>query len=171
MKLIVGLGNPGERYKGTRHNVGFVVMETMVGQAEWKESRKMKGVFRKEEGMVLVKPTTFMNESGRAVVNFKNFYKISLDDLWVVHDDLDLKLGEYKVQKGVGPKVHNGILSIEKQLGNKDFWRVRVGVDGRNGHRSVSGEEYVLGKFSKEEMGVINEVVERVVKELRGVLE
>ncbi len=102
---------------------------------------------------------------------FKNFYKVSLEDVYVVHDDLDIILGEYKLQKGVGPKVHNGISSVEEQLGDKDFWRVRMGVDNREGSRVISGEDYVLGRFSKEERMVVNETVGRVVRELKGVLE
>ncbi|MBU1071203.1 aminoacyl-tRNA hydrolase, partial [Patescibacteria group bacterium] len=114
MKLIVGLGNIGEKYKNTRHNVGFMVVD---------ELEKHKEDLGK---VMLVKPATFMNESGRAVAKMVRFYKLDLDNLYVVHDDLDLKLGEYKIQKGVGPKVHNGILSVEKELGDKEFWRVRV---------------------------------------------
>ncbi len=171
MKLIVGLGNIGERYENTRHNVGFMVLDGLVGEDEWKESKELKGMYIKKGNVVFVKPLTFMNESGRAVSGFKNFYKVSLEDVYVVHDDLDITLGEYKLQKGVGPKVHNGISSVEEQLGDKDFWRVRMGVDNREGSRVIAGEDYVLGRFSKEERMVVNETVGRVVRELKGVLE
>ncbi len=155
MKLVVGLGNIGEKYKNTRHNVGFMVIDELEK-------------YKEELGKVmLVKPTTFMNESGRAVSKVKNFYKIDLDDLYVVHDDLDLELGEYKIQKGVGPKVHNGVASVEEWLGSKEFWRVRVGVDNRKGSRVVSGEDYVLGKFNKVEIEVLDKVLKEVTKELK----
>ena len=159
MKLIVGLGNIGKKYENTRHNVGFMVIDELGKQRETLGK------------VMLVKPATFMNESGREVAKLKNFYKIDLNNVYVVHDDLDLKLGEYKIQKEVGPKVHNGVASVEKSLGCKEFWRVRVGVDNRNGDRRVSGEDYVLGKFKKEEKEIINEVVGRVIKELVGMLE
>lgn len=188
MKLVVGLGNPGEKYKDTRHNVGFMVIDKL---------KKYKENLRK---VVLVKPKTFMNKSGVVVAKLKRFYKISVDDLYVVHDDLDLKLGEYKIQKGVGPKVHNGVSSVEEQLGSKEFWRVRVGVDNRGGRfkidstseqsrleskpvsdekssslqypmKDFSGADYVLGKFMESERKIIDGVIGRVVEELRGVLE
>ena len=156
MKLIVGLGNIGEKYKNTRHNVGFVVIDELEKQKE--ELGKIK----------LVKPDTFMNESGKAVAKLVRFYKLDLDNVYVVHDDLDIKLGGYKIQKGVGPKVHNGILSVEKELGDKEFWRVRMGVDNRKGDRRMSGEDYVLGRFRKQEQEVVGEVIKKVVKEIRG---
>jgi peptidyl-tRNA hydrolase, PTH1 family len=171
MKLIVGLGNMGERYEKTRHNVGFMVVDSLAGKGKWKENKKMKGLYVKNKEMVLVKPLTYMNESGRAVSAFKNFYKIDLKDVSVVHDDLDLELGKYKIQKGVGPKVHNGVSSVEEQLGDKEFWRVRIGVDSRRGNRLSLGEDYVLGKFSKQEQKMIDEVMGKVVGELLGVLE
>lgn len=160
MKLIVGLGNPGEKYKKTRHNVGFMVVDRLSGDEEWASDKKV----------LLVKPGKFMNKSGDKVARVKNFYKIDVDDIYVIHDDLDLKLGEYKIQKGIGPKVHNGISSVEERLGDKDFWRVRVGVDNRKGDRRMSGEDYVLGRFRKKEMEILVEVLERVVKEMKEVL-
>ena len=191
MKLVVGLGNPGEKYKNTRHNVGFMVID---------ELEKHKDDLGK---VMLVKPMKFMNKSGDVVARIKNFHKIGLDDVYVVHDDLDIRLGEYKIQKGVGPKVHNGVNSVEQELGSKEFWRVRVGVDGRGlkiGSTSeqsrpesrtvsdekpfelktfpmrdfsdeksfrISGEDYVLGRFRKEEQKIIDEVVEKIVKEIK----
>lgn len=155
MKLIVGLGNPGEKYKKTRHNVGFMVIDELEKYKD--ELGKLK----------LVKPKKFMNKSGDEVAKLKNFFKIDLDDLYVIHDDLDLNLGEYKIQKGVGPKVHNGVSSVEERLGSKEFWRVRVGVDNRNGSRDMSGEDYVLGRFMKDEREILLGVLKNIVKEIK----
>jgi peptidyl-tRNA hydrolase, PTH1 family len=160
MKLVAGLGNPGEKYKNTRHNVGFMFLDKLVGDQDWEESKKI----------LLVKPMKFMNKSGEEVAKRKNFYKIDLDDVYVVHDDLDLKLGEFKIQKGVGPKVHNGVSSVENHLGSKEFWRVRVGIDNRDGDRKISGEDYVLGRFRKQEMEILVEVLGKAIKEVKEVL-
>ncbi|KKR12226.1 MAG: Peptidyl-tRNA hydrolase, partial [Candidatus Woesebacteria bacterium GW2011_GWA1_39_21b] len=126
MKLIVGLGNPGEKYENTRHNVGYKVADslrsTVDSDCEWEENRKYKAVVcrLKAVDILLAKPQTFMNSSGVAVRKLIDQYKIKLADIWVIHDDLDLRLGEYKIQLGVGPKLHYGIKSIEGKLGKKD---------------------------------------------------
>ncbi len=155
MKLIVGLGNPGSKYINTRHNVGFMAIDAI-------NSRK----FINSKNIILVKPQTFMNESGRGVVKAVNFYKISLDDLYVIHDDLDLKLGEYKIQKGIGPKLHYGITSIEDALKSKDFYRVRVGVDNRESTNRISGEEYVLQNFLPKERKIIENTIKKLLIDL-----
>lgn len=152
MKLIVGLGNPGEKYTNTRHNVGKMFVEVakiLVG-----------------DGVLVKQSDTFMNDSGKAVRKLVDFYKVNLGDLYVAHDDLDIPLGEYKIQKGTGPKVHNGVNDVEKVLGDKDFWRIRIGVDGRNGDRSLSGEDYVLGSFEKNEREILDKVFDDLAREL-----
>lgn len=167
MKLIVGLGNPGEEYRQNRHNLGYQVVERLAGEGDWE--KKFESLIIKRDGWLLVKPVTFMNQSGKAVSQVVSFYKVDLDDLWVVHDDLDIRLGEYKIQKGVGPKVHKGIKSIEESLGSSNFWRVRVGVDNRSRLAGrTPGEEYVLQDFSAEEKEIVAEVIEKVVKELES---
>ena len=107
-----------------------------------------------------------MNSSGVAVKKFINKHKLDLDNLYVVHDDLDLKLGEYKIQFGKGPKIHNGVSSVERELGTSEFWRVRIGADNRDPERRVKGEDYVLQDFSKEEMENINDVIQKASNEL-----
>jgi peptidyl-tRNA hydrolase, PTH1 family len=165
MKLIVGLGNPGLEYEKTRHNVGFEVVNRS-GVLSWKKSEKLEAEVAKIDDLILAKPMTFMNNSGRAVRKLVDFYKLDMSDLWVIHDDLDIPLGEYKIQMGVGPKIHNGVVSVEESLGTNDFWRVRIGVDNRGGSREIRGEDYVLGKFKEDEKSVIERVIGEVVTEI-----
>lgn len=173
MKLIVGLGNPGEKYKNNRHNVGFQVVDrlrsTVYGQTAWEEEKKLFAVVCRPStvDVILAKPQTFMNDSGKAVKALVKWFKVKPDDLYVVHDDLDIPLGKYKIQKGKGPKDHNGIIAVNRELGTKDYWRVRVGVDNRNPENRVSGEQYTLEDFTEEEREVILEVIKTVVKTLR----
>ncbi|KKQ98237.1 MAG: Peptidyl-tRNA hydrolase [Candidatus Woesebacteria bacterium GW2011_GWB1_39_12] len=172
MKLIIGLGNPGEKYQNTRHNVGFMVVEALasrVGDSQWVVKRKFSSsLYTVHSSLILVKPQTSMNSSGVAVKILVDQYKVKLADLWVIHDDLDLRLGEYKIQLGVGPKLHYGVKSIEEKLGKKDFWRVRVGVDNRTNDKEqrARGEEYVLQNFTDEERGEVEQVIGQVVMEL-----
>ncbi|KKQ36966.1 MAG: Peptidyl-tRNA hydrolase [Candidatus Woesebacteria bacterium GW2011_GWA1_37_7] len=181
MKLIVGLGNPGEKYEKTRHNVGFVVVDRLVEQLqvksyglsqEWEKSKKGKLQYIwfdvKEEKLELVKPLTFMNNSGYSVSYAYKKHSLSPDDLYIIHDDLDLTLGSFKIQKGKGPKEHNGLLSIYEKLGTKNFWHVRVGVDNRlidKGQRT-KGESYVLQNFTPEEKEVLEELSNKLTEEL-----
>lgn len=171
MKLIVGLGNIGENYAMTRHNAGFIALDEAIGflnkKAKFSMIKKYEAEVAKMDGLVLLKPMTFMNNSGRSVRKMMDFYKLNVSDVIVVHDDLDIRLGEYKIQKGTGPKVHNGLNSVEKCLGDKDFYRVRIGVDNREkGILYGSGADYVLGKFSKDEFKILDEVVKKVVTDL-----
>ncbi len=185
VKLIVGLGNPGKEYENTRHNVGFEVLDALMKQvvadrlgntpmnrsvslsqlAEWRYERKFEGEMVRVGEVLLLKPMTFMNRTGVSIKKVKNFYKIKSENIWVIHDDLDIRLGEFKIQLGKGPKKHNGVLSVERELGTKDFWRVRVGVESRE-NRLIPGEKYVLMKLSEEEKGILKGVIERVVREL-----
>src|SRR5688572_6970855 len=170
MKLIVGLGNPGERYERTRHNVGFMVIDELAKEMgiSLKEEKKLGAMVGREGEVILVKPLSFMNESGTVVSKVVNFYKIELQQLVVVHDDLDIRLGEFKFQLGVGTKVHNGVNSVEEKLGSKDFWRARVGVDNRSGEERAQfeGADYVLSKFKSEEMEQVVDVVKKVAGSL-----
>lgn len=134
MKLIIGLGNPGTKYLRNRHNAGHMLVDA-IGEG--------------------LKTNTFMNDSGKFVK--KNAPK-DLNDLYIAHDDLDIRLGQYKIQFGVGPKVHNGIKSIEDALNTKDFWRVRIGVDNRDPDNRIPGEEYVLQDFTNEELEILKQV-------------
>lgn len=123
---------------------------------------------------ILAKPQTFMNESGQTVSKIVNQYKIISSDIWVIHDDLDLHLGQYKIQKRKGPKVHNGLLSIYEKLGTRDFWHVRVGVDNREKIENrkwkmenyMNGKDYVLMNFNANELKVIKLTIDKVVENL-----
>lgn len=173
MKLVIGLGNPGKKYKKSRHNIGFRVVDKLgeiLGEEKFVVEKRWEAEVMKVRDFVLVKPNTFMNGSGRSVRKIKDYFKIGLDDVWVVHDDLDIVLGEYKMQKSKGPKIHNGLKSVEENLGSDEFWRIRVGVDGRGGKRRESGERYVLKDFGKREDGVVEKVVDKVVGEFLSML-
>lgn len=154
MKAIVGLGNVGEKYARTRHNVGFMVIE------------KLAPLVKDKKEIILFKPDTMMNASGAAVNKLVEGKKIKLSDLFIIHDDLDIRLGEYKIQRAKGPKVHKGVNSIESALGTSDFWRVRVGVDSRDPDNRTPGEEYVLQDFSDEEMETLGGVLDDLCKKL-----
>ena len=175
---MVGLGNPGEKYKNTRHNVGFLVVDRLVGEkVEWKISKSTGAqcfwLKINDFDVELFKPQNFMNKSGVAVKGvFKKhpnkFQLTKLENMWVVHDDLDIKLGEYKLSFGKGPKDHNGLKSIYGQIGTDQFWHVRIGID--NGEYRNSGEEYVLSKWKPDERVILDKVIDKIVKELRDVL-
>jgi len=175
MKLIVGLGNPGEKYEQTRHNVGFMVLDQLFKQVtsdKFQVSSKFLGEIVQTKELILLKPTTFMNKSGQSVSAVVRFYKLKYEDIYVVHDDLDIALGEYKLQFAKGPQLHYGVESIEIELGTKDFWRVRVGVENRGvkGNKGVPGEVYSLQNFSPEEKLVFYSVANEVIQQIASVI-
>lgn len=153
MKLIVGLGNPGKEYQNTRHNAGYLFIE---------EFQKSK--FSKD--FVVKKTDTFMNESGKFVKSQVYKYKLDLSNLYIVHDDLDILLGNYKIQFGRGPKDHNGISSVDEKLGSNQYWHIRIGVDKRDPQNRVLGEEYVLQNFTDEEREILNKTIKEICKKL-----
>ncbi len=161
--IIVGLGNPGEKYSFTRHNVGFFVVDelarrwnTTISMEKWQAEYVSLSV--QKEKVHLVKPITFMNRSGIAVANFIRFFKVGPDHLLVVHDDLDMAPGRIKLVKGGGTGGHNGIKSLVEMLGTKDFYRLKIGI-GRPGngvtHPNLPVDKYVLGDFSDEDFNVL----------------
>lgn len=171
MYLIVGLGNPGEEYKKTRHNVGFMFVDRLADKENFSYDKKQEIEVLTIKNMVLAKPQTFMNDSGRAVRKIMDFYKWRVEDLVVIHDDLDIAFGEFKIQRDKGPKVHNGIKSIERTLGRSDFWRVRIGIDNRQpGVSYGTGADYVLSSLSKDELKELEGVFDEVEKELMETL-
>ena len=157
MKLIVGLGNPGKDYKDTRHNVGFLVLDHYLNTDDWKE--KFKALYHETringEKVLFVKPLTYMNLSGDAVIQFVNYFDIDLNDILVIHDDLDLTFGSYKLKKNSSAGGHNGIKSIINNLGSDNFARLKIGISH---DKSIDTKDYVLGNFSKSEKDKLMEM-------------
>lgn len=185
MILILGLGNPGEKYRNTRHNAGFIFLDEIREFLGWDNlyqvgdwdsdatfhsqlcSIKVDG----EKRILLAKPTTFMNSSGIAARKLVRKNSISvLSDFILVHDDLDLKLGSYKIQRAKAPRVHNGVNSVQSHLATLDFLRIRIGIDNRDPSSSIPGDEYVLGRMSEEEVNKLREASLDAIKNLRSVL-
>ena len=148
MKLIVGLGNPGQKYKNTRHNAGWLLVDELA-----KLNRP---------DIELFQPQKFMNRSGGEVKRWlKNREEPFLQNLYVCHDYLDIPLGKFKINFGKGPLIHNGLLSIYEQLGTKEFWHVRIGIDSDRGGKTP--EEFVLSSWRPEERAVIKRVVNQAI--------
>lgn len=165
VKLIVGLGNPGPKYQWTRHNAGFMVLDRLSHLAGIAVSKKNFSGFSGEghwqgERLILLKPQTFMNLSGRSAAEAIRFHKLSLEDLIVVHDDLDIPYGRVKLKQGGGHAGHNGLRSLSQELGSGDFMRVRIGI-GRPVHGDVVN--YVLNNFTPEEMATLPRLLDGVV--------
>jgi peptidyl-tRNA hydrolase, PTH1 family len=169
MTIVVGLGNPGTEYALTRHNAGVMMVdhlaESIPSDYGW---RRHKEAYVYEANQYFLAKTAgkFMNESGVWVRELIKNLKFEISNFYLVHDDLDLKLGDYKIQKGIGPKVHNGVQSVEQCLGEKDFWRVRIGVDNRDPVNRIPGEQYVLQKFLPNEREILDTVINNVTNEI-----
>src|SRR3990167_5845567 len=167
MILIVGLGNPGIKYQNNRHNVGYMFVEFIVPLLHCSIVKKEKLFITMKqsnnETIVLAKPLTFMNNSGITISKLIRNLKLEIRNLVIIHDDLDIPLGKFHIQFGVGPQLHNGLESIEQHLKTKDFWRVRIGVDNRqpkylshgrdidNKQKWIEGEKYSLQNFLSQE--------------------
>lgn len=190
MKLIVGLGNPGEKYTGTRHNLGFLLVEHLLrdvssaSQAVWSKNEKLKSEIAtlplqarsaSEEKILLAKPLTYMNNSGMAVLVLREFYKIPNDDIWVVHDELDLPLGAMKIRFGGAAAGHHGVESIIEKLGTDKFWRFRMGIGDFNTHEERSkihnAEAFVLGQFETNDQSELKQAVKKGTDALRLALD
>lgn len=154
MKLVVGLGNIGKEYQNTRHNVGFMVLDSFV--SDFTLEKKFQAYVKKDSidgvDVLFVKPTTFMNLSGIAVRKIVDYYKISIEDVLVIQDDMDLPFGKYRCKINSSSGGHNGIKSIISLLGTQDFARLKIGIAH---DRSIDTRNYVLGSFSKQELQVL----------------
>ncbi|MDR2413169.1 MAG: aminoacyl-tRNA hydrolase [Rickettsiales bacterium] len=163
--LIVGLGNPGDKYSMTRHNAGFMAADYLAGaDAVWKKELNSLAAHIVSAGrkVIIAKPQTFMNNSGQAVRELMNFYKIPLENLIAIHDDMDIKPGIAREKLGGGSAGHNGIKSIDSAVG-RDYHRIRIGV----GHPRDTGDpadpaDWVLGRFSKEELEKITAAIKNI---------
>jgi len=172
MKIIVGLGNIGEKYAKNRHNTGFMIVDALAEKlnvTDWKEEPKFKAFIAettiKGEKILLVKPTTLMNLSGLAVSSIVNFYKEPLENLTVIYDDLDLPLGTIRIRDKGSAGTHNGMKSVIQELGTEEFKRIRIGIEGR-GTTSPEQQDtssYVLSPFTKEEEPIIKKALSEAV--------
>ncbi len=169
MKIVVGLGNPGKEYKNTRHNVGYMVLEELarrhsVDRQESKFDAIIGHISIKGEKVLLVKPLTYMNLSGRSVQPLVHWYKLELSDLMVVYDDMDLSVGTIRMRPVGGSGGHNGIKSIIERLGTTEFARTRIGI-GRPVDREAVN--WVLGRFAGSEA----EQIEQTIKQAADAME
>lgn len=169
MKLIVGLGNPGKEYAGTRHNIGWDAV-TMAAEASEATAFTKKAAFHAEVSeatingikVLFAHPLTFMNLSGNSVQTFKSFFKMDNADILIVQDEMDYDVGTFKFSVGSGPAGHNGILSIQQSTGSRDIARLRIGVSKPDRH--IAREDYVLGKFSAAEKKILKSQAKDVNK-------
>lgn len=192
MILIVGLGNPGEKYESTRHNLGFMVVDHVLKNFEpvqkrgWEDSTKFKSDIAQIEWqpksgslqkVTLVKPKTYMNNSGMAVALISSFYKVASEDIWIIHDDFDLPIGSMKIRFGGASAGHHGVESIINSLKTDKFWRFRLGTGESHAkgkiakHRVRSADDFVLNNFGRGESGKVRELVKRTVKAIETGLE
>ena len=154
MKLIVGLGNPGKEYENTRHNIGFMVIDDYISKKGIVDSWKAKfnGLYLETklngEKVIFLKPQSYMNLSGSVVSQFVNFFKIKIEDIIIVSDDLDLLIGNYKLKSKGSCGGHNGLRDIERCLGTSEYKRLKVGISQDN---NIDIKDYVLGKFSEDD--------------------
>ena len=162
MKLIVGLGNPGKKYELTRHNCGFMVIDEFANKNDIKFKSKFNGLYAEQlingEKIILLKPQTYMNLSGTCIQKFVKFYNINIDDIYVIHDDINYEIGKYKIKRNGSDGGHNGIKSIIYSLNTQDFHRIKIGINKND----IPLEDYVLQKFSKKELELIKTVKEEV---------
>lgn len=167
MKLIIGLGNPGKKYQRTRHNIGFLVIDEIIRLYNF-DQPKLNAKFDSEivkgtiEGKIalVAKPQTFMNNSGKAVRSIIDFYKISTNDLIVIHDDLDIRLGDYKISRNRSSAGHNGVQSVIDHLATKDFERIRIGIGIDD--KKIPTEDFVLSTFQASEDDTINRIIKDI---------
>lgn len=174
MKLIIGLGNPDKKYQNTRHNLGQKIVkeyiETFCKTSLTNKSNLSSQIFEIGQGgdkTIFAIPTEYMNNSGVTVQKIAQFYKISPLNIYVIHDDLDLPVGEYKIQFDRGPAGHNGIKSIIENLGTQQFHRIRIGI-GKS-QNNIPVEDYVLQPFSSEEKDIINTLTPEIFEEIKNI--
>ena len=163
--LIVGLGNPGAEYVKTRHNVGFMAVDALAGDVvTWKSEKNALTARMDFDGrrVILAKPQTYMNNSGTAVLALMTFYKVPLENLIVIHDDMDIAVGNLREKVGGGSAGHNGIKSIDANVG-RDYRRIRIGINHpRDFDLKIDAADWVLGRFTDEELKKINIVISEI---------
>ncbi len=180
MKIIIGLGNPGEKYKNTRHNIGFMAVDVLAqrNNLTWKENKKFKAEIAEGADMILVKPLTFMNDSGISASAILRFYNLIPKTLFgikkdadlsgvltVIQDELDLNFGTSKLSTNSGSAGHNGVQSIIDHLKTKNFKRLRIGI-ASDEKKQIPGDKFVLMRFSKEEEAAIPKLLQKFLGEI-----
>jgi len=166
MKLVVGLGNPGREYEKTRHNIGFITIENYADKLGVLINKsKFNGLYGETlidgEKVILLKPQSYINLSGEVIRKFVDFYKINISDILIIHDDLDLNVGTYKVKQKGSSGGHNGLKNIELHLGTQEYKRIKIGISN---NKNIDTKDYVLGKLSKEESDKLDLVETEVLK-------
>jgi peptidyl-tRNA hydrolase, PTH1 family len=166
IRCVAGLGNPGPEYTGTRHNIGFMVIDQLAAQLglAWEKSTRWDALTSKKVNLVLAKPVSFMNRSGYPLVAIAQFYKIAPSEMLVVLDDLALPLGRIRIRAGGGTGGHNGLDSVIMQFGTEEIPRLRIGIGAAPTAGSV---DYVLGRFFEEERALVNSAIERSVQAIK----
>jgi len=160
MKLIVGLGNPGREYDHTRHNVGFFVLDAYLKEKGITLTKnKMNGLYQEavigSSKVIFLKPQSYINLSGEVISAFVSYYKIPLSDLLIIHDDMDLTLGHFKLKQTGSSGGHNGLKNIELHLATREYNRLKVGISK---NKNLDMKDYVLGKLSSDEQDLLNQV-------------
>jgi len=172
LKLIVGLGNPGKNYCGSRHNVGFRVISALADKYNIRrtflknDALLTKGKIENKK-VILAQPTTYMNHSGKAVIRLLNYYKIDREDMIVIYDDMDLDVGIIRIRKKGSSAGHNGLKSVINFLETNKFPRIRIGI-GQPGE-NINAVDYVLGKFTPDEKKIINEAIKKAVESIKDI--
>lgn len=162
MKLIVGLGNPGKEYENTRHNVGFEIIDKYLKKYNLDANKsKFDGLYVDtiihDEKVIFLKPQKYMNLSGEVVKKYIDYFKINIDDMLIIHDDLDQELGKIKLKENSSSGGHNGIKDIEKNIGTKNYKRLKIGISN---NKKIDTKDYVLGHFSKEDRKILNNSID-----------
>jgi PTH1 family peptidyl-tRNA hydrolase len=165
IKIVIGLGNPGNAYRATYHNIGFSALDRLSGASSETEWHKIKNfLFSKNGRLILVKPDNFMNESGRAVKQALAYFKTKPENLILIHDDSDIEAGSYKISFGRGAAGHRGVASIINELKTKNFWRIRIGVRSRIG----KAENFILKKMTPGDKEKIDSILKKLDLELKS---
>lgn len=184
MKIIIGLGNPGKEYEGTRHNCGFMFIDELAKKLEengieikWTTENKLKAKITKfnykNKSIILAKPLTYMNLSGESVRKILNFYKESPQSLTVIYDDIDLPLEEIRIREKGSAGSHNGMKSIINELGSQEFKRIRIGIEsrGESSPEKQSLESFVLSNFNDEEKETLDKTIKKSIEEFQKSLD
>lgn len=172
MQLIVGLGNPGEKYQYTRHNIGYMAIDNIVSaQQDYKIKKKFNSIIYEtiidKNRIILIKPETYMNNSGDAVSQIANFYKIDSKNILVLHDELDIPFGKIRIKSGGGNAGHNGLKSISKKIDN-NYTRVRLGIGHPGNKERVNG--HVMGNFTGSEKEKLNQILNYLTNNIYEIL-